>query len=106
MSLDTAGWGAAEPSDDVLTQVRDVLAADPSKAYRVRDFFRDAAPSAPEAFDLLNRLLAAVEQRTSRERSEAVAEAALETLVYLGEVKKRIETVEDGAVAYYRIRTE
>jgi hypothetical protein len=47
MSLDTAGWGAAEPSDDVLTQVRDVLAADPSKAYRVRDFFRDAAPSAP-----------------------------------------------------------
>ena len=106
MTLDEVDWNEAEPFKDVLTQVRDVLAADAAHAYRVRDFFRDAAPGAPRAFDLLNALLAALSQRTSRERSEAVVEAALETLVYRGEVEKRIANVEDGAVAYYRIDTE
>jgi hypothetical protein len=106
MPLEEAEWEAAEPTDDVLTHVREVLSTDPAHAYRVQDFFRDTAPSAPDAFDLLNTLLDALERRTSRERSEAVVEAALETLVYLGEAEKRIANVEDGAVAYYRIDAE
>lgn len=106
MPLDETDWKTAAPADDVLTHVYGILAEDPGTAYCVDDFFRDAAPSAPEAFELTRRLLDAIERRASRERSETVVEIALETLVYEDRVEKRTVVGDDRAVAYYRAAGE
>lgn len=106
MTLDESEWDAATPADDVLTHVYEILAEDPKTAYCVDDFFRDVAPSAPEAFELTERLLEAIEHRASRERSEAVVETALETLAYENRVEKRTHVTDDRTVAYYRVTDE
>jgi hypothetical protein len=103
MPIDASEWETATPAEDVYTSVYQVLAGTPTTAYCVDDFFRDAAPSAPEAFELLARLLDAIEQRASRERSTIVIEQALETLTYEGHLRKRTVDTGEGTVAYYRI---
>ena len=106
MPIDNADWERADPADDVLTHIYSILAEDPETAYCVDDFFRDAAPSAPDAFELTRRLLEAIEHRASRERSEAVVEIALETLAYEHRVEKRTVVVDERTVAYYRVTDE
>lgn len=106
MTIDETDWETAEPAADVLTHLHGILAEDPGTAYCVDDFFRDAAPNAPDAFELTRRLLEAIEHRASRERSEAVVEIALETLVYEDRVEKRTVVTDDRTVAYYRVTSE
>jgi len=106
MTIDETDWESADPADDVLTHLYGLLAEDPKTAYCVDDFFRDAAPSAPDAFELTRRLLEAIEHRASRERSEAVVEIALETLAYEDRVEKRTIVAADRTVAYYRVTSE
>ena len=101
MVLDAADWEAADPTSDVITQVRDVLTDDETKAYCVDDFFRDAGPES-EGFEPLATLLEALDWQVSKQRSEVLVEMALETLVSRDVAEKRVRQEDGDAVAYYR----
>ena len=101
MVLAADDWEAADPTDDVITQVREVLVDDESVAYCVDDFFRDAGPESA-GFEPLAALLDALDWQVSKQRSELLVEMALETLVSRDEAEKRVHEEDGEVVAYYR----
>ena len=70
-------------------------------ALRVNDLLRDAGPGGPEDHGLWGAFTQAKWQ-FSRERSKAVVEAALETLVYDGLAEKRALEHDGEITIYYR----
>ncbi len=103
MVLTESEWEEAEPTQDVLARVHEVLAEDEMRAYCVDDFFRDAGPES-EGFEPLAALVEALDWQTSRKRSELLVEMALERLVADGAAEKRVRREDDDPVAYYQAR--
>jgi hypothetical protein len=102
MTLSESDWERAAPETDLLTTLHEALVEHRPQALRVNDLLRDAGPGGPEEHGLWGAFNEAIQWQFSRERSKAVVEAALETLVYHGLAEKRALEHEDGITIYYR----
>lgn len=102
MPLNEADWDRAREETDLLTTLHETLVERWPQALRVNDLLRDAGPGGPEEHGLMGAFTKAIQWQFSRERSKAVVEAALETLVYHGLAEKRALERDGEITIYYR----
>lgn len=102
MPLSESDWERAAPETDLLTTLHETLIEHRPRALRVNDLLRDVGPGGPEEHGLVGAFTRAIEWQFSRERSKAVVEVALETLVYHGLAEKRALERDGEITIYYR----
>lgn len=102
MTISEGEWEQAREELDLLTTLHGTLVEHRPQALRVNDLLRDAGPGGPEDHGLWGAFTQAIQWQFSRERSKAVVEAALETLVYDGLAEKRALEHDGEITIYYR----
>lgn len=98
-------WERAHEELDLLTTLHEILVEHRPQALRVNDLLLDAGLGGPEERGLWGAFNEAIQWQFSRERSKAVVESALETLVYDGLAEKRA-LEHSGEITIYRQATE
>ena len=102
MPISEDDWGRAYEEADLLTTLHETLVEHSPQALRVNDLLRDAGPGGPDDHGLWGAFTQAIQWQFSRERSKAVVESALETLVYDGLAEKRALEHDGEITIYYR----